>query len=108
MTSTQQGSLPSLTVEERRHALERAAEVRHQRALLRKDLKTGRVKAEEVLNSDDPIASRMRVELFLCSLPGIGKRKAQRIMDEAEVAPNRRVGGLGGRQRERILEIVTG
>jgi len=96
-------ALPQLTDEQRKAALEKAAAARHARAELREKIKKGEVSLESVLNSDDPIASRMKVE----SLPGYGKAKAAKIMDELGISATRRVQGLGVRQREQLLEALT-
>ena len=53
--------LPQLTDEQRKAALEKAAAARHERAELREKIKKGEVTLEEVLDSEDPIASRMKV-----------------------------------------------
>ena len=52
-------ALPQLTDEQRKQALEKAAAARHARAELREQIKKGEKSLESVLNSDDPIASRM-------------------------------------------------
>ncbi len=54
-------ALPQLTDEQRKEALEKAAQARHERAELREKIKSGKVTLEEVLDSDDPIANRMKV-----------------------------------------------
>ena len=100
-------ALPQLTDEQRKEALEKAAAARHARAELREKIKNGEVSIEEVLNSDDPIAARMKVSALIESLPGYGKAKATKIMDELGISPNRRVKGLGERQRENLLEALT-
>ena len=100
-------ALPELTDEQRRAALEKAAAARHARAELREQIKKGEVSIEEVLNSDDPIASRMKVSTLIESLPGYGKAKAAKIMDELGISPSRRVQGLGVRQREQLLQVLS-
>ena len=94
-------ALPQLTDEQRKAALEKAAAARHARAELREQIK------KSVLNSDDPIASRMKVSTLIESLPGYGKAKAAKIMDELGISATRRVQGLGVRQREQLLEQLT-
>ena len=74
---------------------------------LREKIKNGEVSIEEVLNSDDPIAARMKVSALIESLPGYGKAKATKIMDELGISPNRRVKGLGERQRENLLAVLS-
>lgn len=97
-------ALPQLTDEQRKEALEKAAQARHARAELRDKIKAGDVTLEEVLSSDDPVASRMKVSALIESLPGYGKAKAAKVMNELGISPTRRVKGLGARQREQLIE----
>ena len=99
--------LPQLTDEQRKAALEKAAAARHARAELRDNIKSGKVTLEQVLDSDDPIANRMKVSALIESLPGYGKAKATKIMDELGISASRRVKGLGARQREQLLEALN-
>ena len=100
-------ALPKLTDEQRKEALEKAAQARHERAELREKIKSGKVTLEEVLDSDDPIANRMKVSALIESLPGYGKAKAAKIMDELGISASRRVKGLGARQREQLIEALS-
>lgn len=100
-------ALPNLTPEQRKAALEKAAEARHVRAELREKVKNGEVALKEVLDSNDPIAERMRVSALIESLPGYGKAKAAKIMTELGISSTRRVKGLGARQREQLLEALS-
>ena len=100
-------ALPQLTDEQRKAALEKAAAARHERAELREKIKKGEISLEEVLDSDDSIASRMKVSALIESLPGYGKAKAAKIMDELGISATRRVKGLGARQREQLLEALS-
>ena len=99
--------LPQLSDEQRKAALEKAAAARHARAELRDKIKKGEVSLEEVLDSEDPIAARMKVSALIESLPGYGKAKAAKIMNELGISPSRRVKGLGARQREQLLEALA-
>ena len=54
-----------LTDEQRKAALEKAAQARHARAELREKVKTGKVSLKEVLDSTDPIAERMKVSALI-------------------------------------------
>ena len=100
-------ALPQLSDEQRKAALEKAAAARHARAELRDKIKKGEISLEEVLDSDDPIAARMKVSALIESLPGYGKAKAAKIMNELGISPSRRVKGLGARQREQLLEALS-
>ena len=99
-------ALPQLTDEQRKAALEKAAAARHARAELREKIKKGEITLDEVLDSEDPIAARMKVSALIESLPGYGKAKAAKIMNELGISPSRRVKGLGARQREQLLEVL--
>lgn len=100
-------ALPQLTDEQRKAALEKAAAARHARAELREKIKKGETTLQEVLDSEDPIAARMKVSALIESLPGYGKAKAAKIMNELGISPSRRVKGLGARQREQLLEALS-
>lgn len=100
-------ALPQLSADQRADALEKAAAARHARAELREKIKGGQVSLQEVLESDDPIAARMKVSALIESLPGYGKAKAAKIMDELGISATRRVKGLGARQREHLIEVLS-
>ena len=100
-------ALPQLTDEQRKEALEKAAAALHARAELREKSNTGQVPLAEVLDSDDPIAARLKVSALIESLPGYGKAKAAKIMAELGISSTRRVKGLGARQREQLIEALS-
>jgi len=100
-------ALPQLTDEQRKAALEKAAAARHARAELRENIKAGKVSLKEVLDSDDPIAQRLKVSALIESLPGYGKAKAAKVMNELGISSTRRVKGLGARQREQLLQVLN-
>ena len=97
-------ALPQLTDEQRKQALEKAAAARHARAELREQIKKGEKSLESMLNSDDPIASRMKVSTLIETLPGYGKAKAEKVMKDLQIAESRRLRGLGDRQQTALLE----
>jgi len=98
-------ALPILSEEDRRKALEKAAIARQERAELRRRIKSGELSFADVLaDSANPIVARMKVATLLESLPGFGKAKALKIMNELEISESRRVQGLGARQRDVLLE----
>ena len=98
-------TLPTLTTEQRRDNLERAKAARRARAELRRDLKAGRITLMDAL--DDPRAQRLHVQQLLTALPGVAQKRAGEIMCRLDIMPNRRVYGLGSRQRERLIELFS-
>ncbi len=98
-------ALPNLSEADRKAALKKAAEARQKRAALRQEIKAGTITFAAVMKkSDDPIVARMKVSTLLESLPGFGKAKAAKVMDELEISESRRVQGLGARQREMLMK----
>jgi hypothetical protein len=99
-------ALPQLTDEQRAAALEKAAAARRVRAELKDRLKRGGTNLKQVLKDaeSDEILGKMKVSALLEALPKVGKVKAQEIMTELEIAPTRRLRGLGDRQRKALLE----
>ena len=99
---------PTLTPEQRAAALEKAAYARKARAELKDDLKSGRVSLGQLLakaGSDDTVG-KMKVLAVLESLPGTGKVKARRLMEQVGISDTRRLQGLGAKQREVLLEAI--
>lgn len=98
-------ALPQLTEEQRAAALEKAAAARKVRAELKDRLKRGGTNLKEVLDQSDSneVLGKMKVSALLEALPGVGKVRAQQIMERLEIAPSRRLRGLGERQRKALL-----
>ncbi|HVE63058.1 MAG TPA: integration host factor, actinobacterial type [Mycobacteriales bacterium] len=94
-------ALPPLTPEQRLAALEKAAAARRARAELKDRLKHEGLTLAEILDSGgtDGVVGKMKVSALLEAMPGVGKIRAQRIMDKLEISPSRRVRGLGAKQR---------
>lgn len=95
---------PQLTPEQRAAALAKAAEARTARAEVKNKLKIGSLSLAEALASTDDTIGKLKVVSLLESLPGVGKVKARKIMDEIGIADNRRVQGLGQQQKSALLE----
>jgi hypothetical protein len=103
-------ALPPLTPEQRAAALDKAASARRARAGLKVQLKTGGATLEEVLRSgdSDEVIGKMKVVAVLEAMPGVGKVRAQQIMERLEISPSRRVRGLGAKQREALQREFGG
>lgn len=97
-------ALPPLTPEQRAAALEKAAAARRVRADLRERLKQSAVSLAEVFREGerDEAIGKMRVSAVLESMPGVGKIRAQRIMERLSISASRRVRGLGAHQRSAL------
>jgi hypothetical protein len=97
---------PKLTEEQRRAALEKAARARRVRAEVKELLKTGSMTVHQLFEraDRDELVAGLKVESLIAAMPGTGKIKAKRMMESMGIAENRRIRGLGGRQREALIE----
>lgn len=96
---------PALTDEQRKAALEKAAESRRKRAEVKEKLKSGSVSFSDLcqMAETDEVVGKMKVLSVLESLPRVGKVKARNLLEFAEVSESRRMQGLGKNQREKLI-----
>ncbi|MDH2392711.1 MULTISPECIES: integration host factor, actinobacterial type [Streptomyces] len=100
--------LPTMTPEQRKAALAKAAEARRARTQLLESLRSGKKKLSQVLKKaqDDPVVGKTKVSQLLRAIPGMGPAKVTALMDEIGIDDNRRAGGLGDRQRQELIQKV--
>jgi hypothetical protein len=96
---------PSLTPEQRQAALAKAAQARRVRAEVKEKLKMGALSLKELFDQGDrdDILAKLKVVSVLESMPGVGKVRARRLMEELDISESRRLRGLGRNQREALL-----
>lgn len=98
--------LPQLTEEQRRAALAKAAEARRKRAQVKAQLKNNTLGLTELLqrSESDEILGKMKVSAMLEALPGVGKVRAQKVMEELNISPTRRLRGLDDKQKASLKD----
>ena len=100
---------PPQTPEARAAALEKAAISRRVRAEAKEKLKIGSMNLEELFAASDvgdmsgDMLAKLKVVSVLESLPGVGKVRARKLMEELDIKESRRVRGLGSNQRKALL-----
>ncbi len=96
---------PVLSDEARAAALAKAGQARRDRAELKQRLKMGSISFVELMEQadSDELIGKTKVLAVLESLPGMGKVKARRTMEDIGIAENRRIRGLGEKQRSELL-----
>jgi S13-like H2TH domain len=96
---------PPRSDEQRRAALERAAEARRVRAELKAGLQQGDLSLHEVFTraGSDPVVANTKILTVLESLPHLGKVRSRRLLAELEISERQRVRGVGPNQRERLV-----
>ncbi len=75
------------------------------RAEAKELLKTGSLRLSELFEKadSDELLAGIKVERVLAAMPGTGKIKAKRLMESVGIAENRRIRGLGDKQKEALL-----
>lgn len=65
----------------------------------------GALSLEELFDQakNDDVAGKIKILAVLESLPGVGKVKARRIIEDIGISESRRVRGVGSQQREALL-----
>ena len=98
--------LPQLTEEQRRDALAKAAEARKRRAEVKAQLKNGGLGLTDLLQKaeENDIIGKMKVSAMLEALPGVGKVRAGKVMEELNISTSRRLRGLGDKQKQALKE----
>ena len=109
MTKAKAATPPALTKEQRQQALEKAKAARIKRAQVRDDLKNGKITVKDVIEmaGNDTTIARMKVSTLIETLPGYGKAKAEKVIEELEIAPTRRLAGLGDRQKAALMDRLS-
>ena len=100
---------PQLSPEQRQAALDKAAAARRARAEIKDKLKMGSTSLPQLFDmaESDQNAGKMKVLTVLESLPGLGKVKARRVLEDVGISETRRVQGLGENQRKKLLETLS-
>jgi hypothetical protein len=100
------GSPPTLTAEERRAALAKAAESRRIRATFKSEVKNGSRSWVDAFSSENQAIRKMRVKELLLSLPGYGEVRATTLLERAGISTARRIQGVGRSQYELLLKLL--
>jgi hypothetical protein len=100
---------PVLSPEQRQAALEKAAQVRRARAEIKERLKMGSLSLADALKQaeNDDTVGKLKVLAALEALPGVGKVKARRVMEDIGIADTRRLRGLGKEQRAKLRDAFS-
>jgi len=97
---------PERSLDQRMEALRRANEIRSRRAQLKRDLKSGKAKINEVIGDPPDFVLTAKVFDMLMAVPKYGKVKATRFLNHCRISQGKTMGGLSDRQRNELLELV--
>ncbi len=97
-----------MTPEQRAAALEKARIVRAKRSEITTKMSMGITSPIEVLDMvDDPVVGKMKVKSFINAIPGYGKVKTEKLMEELGIPEDRRIRGLGSNQMKSLKEALA-
>lgn len=102
-------AIPQLTTEQLQAARAAATEARRARAALKDQVRRGELTLSQALTkaSGDDTLSRIKVVDLLRALPRVGVTRSAEIMENLNIASNRRIRGLGRHQDERLREMFS-
>ena len=102
-----QAHAPERSLGQRMDALKRANDVRVKRAQLKKDLKEGKVRIEQILGNPPEYVSTAKVIDILMAVPKFGRVKAARFLNTCRISQSKTVGGLSDRQRAELIGLFN-
>jgi hypothetical protein len=97
---------PVRSLDQRMDALRRANEIRVRRAQLKKDLKAGSIRIEQILSSPPTYVETAKVFDMLMAVPKFGRVKAARFLNQCRISQSKTVGGLSDRQRAELVGLL--
>ncbi len=95
---------PKISNRFRRKAGEKAVAARRERATTKALVASGELFFFDLFKDERKSIARMKLIDLLQSVPGIGKVRAELILDRTKISPSRRIGGVGHRQLELLRE----
>ena len=98
---------PERSLGQRMDALKRANDVRVKRAKLKKDLKEGKIRIEQILGNPPEYVSTAKVIDILMAVPKFGRVKAARFLNTCRISQSKTVGGLSDRQRAELIGLFN-
>lgn len=93
-------AIPKLTPEQLQQARSAATAARRARADLKNEVRTGKLSFAKALDASETneALAHLKVVDLLKAMPRVGDKRAAEIMERLEIAPNRRLRGLGRHQ----------
>ena len=87
-------------------ALQRANQIRSDRAQLKRDLKSGRTSIVQLLDAPPEYLLTAKVFDMIVAVPKFGRVKANRVLQQCRISPSKTIGGLTDRQRAELVELL--
>lgn len=98
--------VPDRSLAQRMTALNRANEIRTERAVLKRDLKSGRKDIHDLLLDPPEWVETMKVFDLLLAVPKYGRVKVNKVLQQCRMSPSKTVGGMSQRQRTELVSML--
>jgi hypothetical protein len=105
-TSLTHAIAPERSLNQRMDALARANQIRTRRAQLKRDLKSGRLSIQSLLQSPPEYVETAKVFDMLLAVPKYGRVKVNKILTNCRISPSKTIGGLSERQRSELVSLL--
>src|SRR3712207_9531944 len=103
---TKHSAAPERSLVKRMDALQRANEIRTQRAQLKRDLKGGRISIHDLLLDPPDCIETAKVFDMLLAVPKYGRVKVTKGLLQGRISPSKTLGGLSQRQRTELVSML--
>ena len=97
---------PDRSPSQRMEALKIANAVRTERATLKRDLKAGRIRIEELLDAPPECLQTAKVVDVMLAVPRYGRVKVAKVLQRCRISPSKTVAGLSERQRADLIHAL--
>lgn len=97
---------PDRSPSQRMEALRLANAIRTERAALKRDLKAGRVRIEQVLGNPPEYLHTAKVSDIMLAVPRYGRVKVAKVLQRCRISPSKTVAGLSERQRTELIDAL--
>ena len=97
---------PERSLNQRMDALARANQIRTRRAQLKRDLKSGRLSIQALLQNPPEYVETAKVFDMLLAVPKYGRVKVNKILVLCRISPSKTIGGLSERQRSELVSLL--
>ena len=105
-TSLTPAAAPERSLNQRMDALARANQIRTRRAQLKRDLKSGRLSIQALLQDPPEYVETAKVFDMLLAVPKYGRVKVNKILVLCRISPSKTIGGLSERQRSELVSLL--
>ena len=103
---TKQTAAPERSLVQRMDALQRANEIRTQRARLKRELKAGRTQIHGLLLDPPGYLETAKVFDLLLAVPKYVRVNGNRILTHCRISSSKTIGGLSERQRNELVSYL--